>query len=258
MRPSAGREPILNLPGVVTAVLGALTAIETAAFVLPASVVDPIFAELAFIPARVSFALAPETFMRTVASEIGPGVDRADLAAALHAETVPWWTLFTYALLHANWTHLAVNGVTLAAFGSPLARRFGAGRFLVFLALTAAAGAAAHLALHPFDLAPVVGASAAISGTMAASARFAFAPESTDGGPRAWPRGSLSDLWRNRQALAFLGLWFAANLLFGLFPGATGGTEQIAWEAHIGGFVAGLLLFGVFDRRIGFERAGRP
>ena len=131
---------------------------------------------------------------------------RATSPEALGVGRLPWWTFVTYALLHANWTHLAVNGVTLAAFGSPLARRFGAARFLAFLALTAVAGAAAHFAIHPFDLGPVVGASAAISGTMAASARFAFARDAEFGAPAASRRASsLAELWSNRRALAFVG-----------------------------------------------------
>ncbi|PWB93456.1 rhomboid family intramembrane serine protease [Methylosinus sporium] len=244
------REKILNLPREVTALLVALAAIQFAAGALPRSWVSEIFSALAFVPARISIVLAPEAFMRSLAGELAPGVEAGDIAEALGAEHLPWWTFVTYALLHANWTHLAVNGVTLAAFGSPLARRLGAARFLAFLALTAAAGAAAHFAVHPFDLGPVVGASAAISGTMAASARFAFAQDAQFGVQHESRRAaSLAELWSNRRALAFVGLWFAVNLIFGLFPGAAGSTEQIAWEAHVGGFAAGLLLFGAFDRR---------
>ena len=58
------------------------------------------------------------------------------------------WTFVTYALIHGDWTHLGLNSVWLLAFGTPVARRFGALRFLAFFAVTAAAGAAAHLATH--------------------------------------------------------------------------------------------------------------
>ena len=48
--------------------------------------------------------------------------------------------------------------------------------------------------------------------------------------------------------LAFLAVWFGLNLLFGLGSlSITGGEQAVAWQAHIGGFVAGLLLFGLFD-----------
>lgn len=251
---SGRREKILNLPGVVTLVLGVLAVVQLGMGALPAGVVETVYIELAFVPARVSFVFWPEATARALVEVVGSGVAPEELARGLGAERLPWWTFVTYALLHANWTHLTLNGVTLAAFGSPLARRFGPGRFLIFLALTAVAGAAAHLAIHPFELVPVVGASAAISGTMAASARFAFTQHAGPGEAQASPRAArLSELWSNRQALTFLALWFGVNLLFGLFPKATGETEQIAWEAHVGGFAAGLLLFGLLDRRLARE-----
>lgn len=255
----AEREKILNLPGVVALVVGVLAAIQFAMEALPSSIAVEVYSALAFIPARISFLFAPDAFMRAYAGAFPPGVDQNDIDLVFNANGRPWWTLFTYALLHGGWTHLIVNCVTLAAFGAPLARRFGPGRFLAFLAVAAAAGALAHLAVHPFDLAPVVGASAAISGTMAASARFAFAPGAPLGEPGASSSlggddgrtgaSALSDLLSNRRALVFLAIWFGVNLLFGLFPQAAGASEQIAWEAHVGGFAAGLLLFGLFDKR---------
>lgn len=247
------RERILNLPGVVSLVLGVLAAIQLVMSALPTAAVEAVYVELAFVPGRIAFAFWPEAAAQAMAQQFH--ADAADIADELRALPTPWWTLLTYALLHGGWTHLSVNGVTLAAFGSPLARRFGDARFLVFLALTAIAGAAAHLVVHPFDLAPVVGASAAISGTMAASARFAFAQFRAEGEPSAAPQGaSLAELWRNRQALTFVAVWFGVNLLFGLFPQATGESELIAWEAHVGGFAAGLLLFGVLDPRAAARR----
>lgn len=254
----AEHEKIFNLPRVVGLVIGALAAMQLALTLLPSSIVFEIYSALAFIPARISFLIAPDASTRALSEALAQEIDRNEIAMAFDADGKPWWTLLTYALLHGGWTHLAVNCVTLAAFGAPLARRFGPGRFLAFLAVTAIAGALAHLAAHPFDLAPVVGASAAISGTMAASARFAFAPGAPLGEPGAPSspgddiRGggsAFSDLLANRRALVFLAIWFGVNLLFGLFPQAAGSAEQIAWEAHVGGFIAGLLLFGLFDRR---------
>src|SRR5262245_65853199 len=82
------------------------------------------------------------------------------------------WTFVTYAFIHADWTHLLVNSIWLLPFGSAVARRFGAVRFLAFFAVAAAAGAALHLATHAGEQFPMIGASAAISGTMAAAMRF--------------------------------------------------------------------------------------
>ena len=73
-----------------------------------------------------------------------------------------------------RWTHLGVNAIWMLAFGSAVARRFGAMRFLAFFVVTAAAGAAMHLLTNAGSQAPMIGASAAISGAMAAAMRFAF------------------------------------------------------------------------------------
>ena len=137
------------------------------------------------------------------------------------------WTFVTYSLIHADWTHLGVNAVWLLPFGSAVARRFGAARFLAFFAVTAAAGAAMHLATHAGEQSPVIGASAAISGTMAAAMRFAF----QRGGPLGFWRQSddaayrvpaipLAGVLRDPRVLAFLAVWFGINILFGLgsFP----------------------------------------
>src|SRR5690606_24624887 len=130
----------------------------------------------------------------------------------------------------------------LAAFGTPLARRFGPVRFLAFFGLGAAAGAGAHLALHPDSPLPLVGASAAISAQMAASARFAFSPGGTLGGGRPggaeWSSAlSLGEMLRDRRIVTFLAVWFLLNLAFGLFLSPPGiASSAIAWEAHIGGF----------------------
>src|SRR6185312_2681652 len=101
------------------------------------------------------------------------------------------------------------------------------------------------------------GASAAISGTMGAATRFAFEPGgSLDmwrgmvGDPDRIPAARLTQALRNPRVVAFLVVWFGLNLLFGLgsvsITGASG-DQTVAWEAHVGGFLAGLLLFSFFD-----------
>jgi membrane associated rhomboid family serine protease len=128
-------------------------------------------------------------------------------------------------------------------------------RFLIFFAVTAAAGAVAHLLAYDGQDAPMIGASAAISGTMAAAMRFAF----QRGGPLSFSRTGgeadfrvpalpLSRVLREPTVIAFLVVWFAVNLVFGLWSTPlTGANEVTAWQAHIGGFLAGLLLFSWFD-----------
>ncbi len=246
------RERIFNLPGVVVALLAILVVVQLVGDLFPETIGSWMLVWFSFIPARLSFLAAPDQVLRALAD-----VDADDLAVLLNTAKFSWWTPLSYAFLHANWTHLAINGVMLAAFGAPVAQRLGSTRFLLFFATTAIAGALAHLAAHPFDIEPVVGASAAISGAMAAIARFAFAPGEALG-KRAMGRDDahetrgpqpLSRLFVDRRATAFLLSWFGANLLFGLIPGASGVAGVVAWEAHIGGFLAGVLLFGWFDPR---------
>ena len=165
------------------------------------------------------------------------------------------WTLLSYGLLHGSWLHLASNGLWLAAFGSPVARRLGPGRFLNLLALSTIGGALLHWWSRDLDVLPLVGASAGISGATAAAIRFVFAPGlrfgelGDDAVVKAIPAEPLGQLWRNSRALLFTGIWFATNILFGagLVP-IFGEETSIAWEAHIGGFVVGLLLFPLLDR----------
>jgi membrane associated rhomboid family serine protease len=175
------------------------------------------------------------------------------------------WTFVTYALIHGDVTHLIVNGVWLLAFGSAVARRFGTPRFLGFFAITAAAGAAVHLATHTGEFVPMVGASAAISGFMAAAMRFAF----QGGGPLEMWRTQDARSYRVRAAplitaltnpriLAFLLVWFALNFLLGLGTLPIGDEREIAWQAHVGGFVAGLFLFSLFDPVAALPRDNGP
>lgn len=122
------------------------------------------------------------------------------------------------------------------------------------MAVTAAAGAAVHLVTHFGELLPMVGASAAISGAMAAATRFAF----QRGGPlELWrdpaeacrvPAAPLATSLRDPRVLAFVLVWFGVNILFGVFSVGMPGIEQaIAWQAHIGGFLVGLFAFAAFD-----------
>jgi membrane associated rhomboid family serine protease len=167
-----------------------------------------------------------------------------------------WWTPLTYAFLHGDWTHVGLNCVWFVAFGAPVARRFGVRRFLIFCFATAIAGAAVHFLTHMTDLQPVIGASAIVSGAMGAAVRFAFQPGASLGSRRGDAMGagarpaalSLSEVVGDRRAMSFLAFWFLSNILFGVAAAPLGISESaIAWEAHIGGFLVGLLAFRWFD-----------
>lgn len=229
------REPIFNVPRVIVVMLAVMVLIHLARlFLLTPAQDNDLLWLMAFDPVRYGGALP--------AGEL-PGGFGAQI-----------WTFVTYAFLHANWMHLGVNAVWFIAFGSPVARRFGTVRFVIFFCVTAAAGAIAHLFAFGGQDAPVIGASAAISGTMAAAMRFAF----RRGGPLGFRRGGdaayhmpalpLSRALREPAVIAFLAVWFGLNFLFGLWSTPlTGDNEIVAWQAHIGGFLAGLLLFAWFD-----------
>ena len=163
------------------------------------------------------------------------------------------WTFVTYAFLHGDWMHLGINCIWLLAFGSAVAWRFGTVRFLTFSALCAAAGAALHLVFHWGQVVPVIGASAALSGHMAAAIRFMFQPGAPlglfrVGGNAAFkvPAHGLGESLKDRRVVMFLLVWFGINIATGVVS-SVGDGETIAWQAHIGGFLAGLMLFPLFD-----------
>jgi len=226
------REPVFNVPPAIVWLSGTLLAIHLVRGFLSYDVDVWVLTTFGFIPARYGEAAG---FL--------PG----GMAAQI-------WTPLTYAFLHADWMHVGVNVLWMVAFGSAVARRFGTARFLGLCAVAAVAGAAAQFIAMPHDETLVIGASASVSGMTAAVARFAFVP----GGPLAGGRGreegflvpdpGLKASLLNPYSAFFIGVWFAINLLFGLQSGLMPGAEGlIAWQAHIGGFLAGLLLFPLFD-----------
>ncbi|MBV9346930.1 MAG: rhomboid family intramembrane serine protease [Pseudolabrys sp.] len=235
-QPHHHREPILNVPGVVLATLGLLVGIHVVREYLLSEAQDTdLLLSLAFIPARYDSGLLGGVTL--------PGGAGAQV-----------WSFFTYALLHGSWMHLVVNSIWLLPFGSALARRFGVLRFAAFMVVTAVAGAVAHLVTHSGEQSIVLGASATVSGLMAGAMRFAF----QRGGPLGFwrqtddlayrvPALPLSGVWRDPRVFAFIVVWFGLNIVFGLGSFSISGEQAIAWQAHIGGFLAGLLLFGWFD-----------
>jgi membrane associated rhomboid family serine protease len=230
------REPIFNVPTVVVALLALLALIH--------GVREYLLSEAQDVQVLLTFAFIPARYDGSLLLQEWPGGIGANV-----------WTFVTYAFLHANWMHFGVNAIWFLPFGSAVARRFGTRRFLSFLAVAAACGAAVHLATHTGEQFPMIGASAAISGTMAAAMRFAF----QRGGPLSMlrtgdaesyhvPALPLVGVFRDARVLLFLAVWFGMNIIFGVgsFPTLTGG-ESVAWQAHVGGFLAGLLLFSWFD-----------
>jgi membrane associated rhomboid family serine protease len=231
------REPIFNIPGSLAALIALLAVIHLVRVYLLTDEQDvEVLLRFAFIPARYDVSILGGTSL--------PGGAGAEI-----------WTFVTYALLHADATHIGFNVLWLLPFGSAVARRFGSLRFILFLIVSAAGGALAHLITHPGAMVPMIGASAAVSGAMAAAMRFVF----QHGGPISFwrhpneaayhiPAIPLSGVLRDPRVLAFLLVWFGSNILFGLGTVPITGTDQaVAWQAHIGGFLIGMFLFSLFD-----------
>ena len=230
------RERIFNVPGAVLALVALLVAIHLIMeYLLTDQQQNEVLSLFVFSPARYG-----EVVPRWLPAWWGPQL----------------WTFVSYAFFHADFSHLIFNLIWLLAFGPPIARRFGPSRFFIFCAATAAAGAAAHLVTHLGELAPMIGASATVSGAMAAAMRFVF----QHGGPLGLlgrgddedsyrvPAAPLSTMLRDPRILAFLAVWFGVNFIFGMGAVSMPGTEgTVAWQAHVGGFLAGLLGFSLFD-----------
>ncbi|MDW6022719.1 rhomboid family intramembrane serine protease [Mesorhizobium sp. BAC0120] len=228
---NAPREPVFNLPPVVLCLIGICVIVYVAdAYFLSERGYLLLMANAAFIPARYSGQLD------------------LDIAAFTWPFTVLTSPL-TYAFLHGSVAHLAVNMIWLAAFGSPLANRLRTTRFLLFWALTSISAVALHFVLHWHDQSPVVGASGAISGMMGAAARFGFKIDRSHG--KAAFHGAVLPVaacLRSRGVVTFLAIWMLINLATGMISFAPGIEGQIAWEAHIGGFLAGFFGINWIDR----------
>ena len=225
------RARAINLPPVVLWLSVAFIAVHVVRQLISEPTDEWVLLTFAFIPLRY-----------------GP-----DVAFLPGGEAARFWTPITYAFLHGDWVHLFVNVIWMASFGSALARRFGTARFLMLSLVSAVAAVGLHYILHASDRALVIGASGAVSGMMAGTARFAFSPNGPLAGGRTAaafrvPAEPFLSAVMNRRVVGFVVIWFAVNILFGFAGGMVAGiTGPIAWEAHIGGFLAGLLCFPLLD-----------
>ncbi|MGB8816298.1 MAG: rhomboid family intramembrane serine protease [Rhizobiaceae bacterium] len=214
-------EPIINLPTPIVAVGVFMAGVHAAqVFIVPASANAHIIWWFSFIPVRLS---------------------------QFSAEYIQ--TLVSYSLLHGSWGHLANNSLWLVAFGSPVAAALGNARFALFWVICSVAAALVHLGADPSSMVPMIGASGAVSGMMGAAARAGFrlrANRTIDDEPIVLP--SLALVLRNRSVIAFLCLYLAVNVGIGLSDTVAPGIASIAWQAHIGGLIAGFLLFPLMLR----------
>lgn len=151
-----------------------------------------------------------------------------------------FWPFLTSLFLHGGVLHLLSNLWTLFIFGDNVEDRMGPVRYLVFYFLCGLAAGGLHQITHPDSTVPTIGASGAIAGVLGAYLRL-------------YPHARVLTLvpvvfipfFFYVPAFVFLGIWFLTQLLgtFSVGGGAAGG---IAWWAHVGGFLAGLLLCPLF------------
>ncbi|MGH6875325.1 MAG: rhomboid family intramembrane serine protease, partial [Aestuariivirgaceae bacterium] len=223
-----------NVPRIIAWLIGLLAGIHLFRLYGPVSDDDIIY-YFAFIPARLGGTLPTgDSFLEQGAR---------------------YWTLVTYSFLHADWLHWGFNSIWMLAFGTPVARRLGASRFLLLSALGSIGGALAYYLFHPNQIAVLIGASAAVSAQVAAASRLIFARPAAEGaaGDRSTGRIrplTLGETFTSRMPLMFILVWLGLKYVFGASGvGLPAGEGLVAWEAHLGGFFAGLLLFGLFDRK---------
>lgn len=163
-----------------------------------------------------------------------------------------FWSPLTYAFLHGSWTHYGINTVWLLAFGTPVARRIGSARFLAFAAVGSIAGAGVFYLVNSGLVVPVIGASGTVSALMGGACRFAFVRTRASRGIGAdplQPMISVGEALSDRTVLVFVIAFFLTNFLVGAgVGGALTGGGEVAWEAHVGGFVFGFFCLPLFDR----------
>jgi membrane associated rhomboid family serine protease len=156
-------------------------------------------------------------------------------------------TVLTSMFLHAGWLHLGSNMLALYIFGDNVEDRMGPIRYLIFYLVCGIAAAMTHLYFNQHAALPTVGASGAIAGVLGAYLVL-------------FPTARVMTLipiyiipWIIEiPAVLFLGIWFLMQLLNGSAAVAADTAQAhggVAFWAHVGGFVAGGVLVGVFARR---------
>jgi membrane associated rhomboid family serine protease len=174
------------------------------------------------------------------------GVVPSDLTNAF-SQNIPYspipepLTFLTYMFLHASWLHLISNMLFLWVFADNIEDAFGYFAFVLFYLLCGIAGALAHVLMTPGSTAPLIGASGAVSGVIGGYALL-------------YPHARIWILLFFRiplriSAIWVLGGWFLLQI-FSVLTAQPAGKIEVAWWAHIGGFVAGLAITFLLRSRL--------
>ena len=230
MRQSRRAPPIINAPPFVTALALAIVAMHGLRLIT-GSALDPLFVDVG--------AVFPDRFWGWIGgSPIAGGY--APYGNALDA-LIP---LAGTALVHGSWSHVLMNTVMLIAVGKPVyavIERIARSRlsinlaFLGLFVVSVVGGSVAHLLAHYPDGPPAIGASGGVSGLIAGALMI---------------QNGLPVRLLDRKFLTTSAVFFVGNLILA-FLGPSLFSSAIAWQAHIGGYIAGALLFRYFARNLG-------
>jgi membrane associated rhomboid family serine protease len=158
-----------------------------------------------------------------------------DLCTQLNTDQDRFLTVFTSQFLHGSWLHLAGNMLFLWVFGNNIEDRLGRVRFLPFYLVCGAIAGVVQSVIDTGSDVPLIGASGAIAGVL--GAYIVLYPHA-----RVWTLVMFIPL--RIPAWMVLGLWFVFQFLYA--GGQAEGGGGVAWVAHLGGFVAGMLLIKPF------------
>lgn len=179
------------------------------------------------------WGLTPEGFVARAGMVPYEIANRVDIPPS---GLVPWWlTLLTSMFVHGGWPHLVFNMLYLWVFGDNVEALLGRARSLTFYLVCGLLAAAAQVAVDLDSTTPVIGASGAVAGVLG-------------GYIVRWPRARVTTVFVlvfvfpvvHLPAWVLLGLWFVLQALEGVV--SLNGRADVAYFAHIGGFVAGMLL----------------
>lgn len=161
-------------------------------------------------------------------------------------------TIFSSMFLHGGWMHLISNMWALHIFGDNVEDKMGHGSYLVFYLICGVAAALTDLLVHPFGTMPTIGASGALAGVLGAylilfpTARIiTFIPI------------FIIPYFVEVPAIVFLGIWFLTQFFTGLGSldaSSLAAEATVAWWAHVGGFIAGMILVKFFEKKETYRR----